>query len=187
MIRLRYFLPIFVSLILTACGTSAPSNTSMLNPLLPMPDSLTPKDPGNDIFMSALEDYIHAKKGPANTQYEFTRLDLDGDGLREGIAIMKSPHQYWCNFDGCQMAVFRANDGSFSLVSEIAPVRGPIIVSEARNNGWRDLIVRVSGQWGWDAKDVAMRFDGRSYPQQPAFAPRIQLASNAIEGLRIFP
>ncbi|HEY8191545.1 MAG TPA: hypothetical protein VIG74_03905, partial [Alphaproteobacteria bacterium] len=183
----KYFLPLFTSLALSACGTTAPPSTAMLNPLLPMPDNLTPTDPGNDIFMNALEDYVHAKKGPPNTQYEFTRLDLDGDGLREGIAIMKSPHQYWCNFDGCQMAVFRANDGSFSLVSEIAPVRGPIIVSEARNNGWRDLIVRVSGQWGWDAKDVAMCFDGRTYPPTPAFQPKIVLASNAIEGLRIFP
>ncbi len=186
MIRRVSFLLILTGFALSACA-GPQKQAAVTNPLLPLPEELTVIDPGNDLFMVSLENYVRQKNAPANTQYEFTRLDLDGDGRREGIAIMKTPHSYWCNNNGCAMAVFRAANEGFSLSSEVSSVRGPIIVSEARSNGWRDLVVRVSGRTGWNAKDVALRFDGQHYPPQPAFQPQLEIASAVISGVRIFP
>lgn len=186
MIRGFSFFVLLAGLALSSCAAPQ-KQASVANPLLPLPDELTVVDPGNDAFMASLETYVRKKGAPANTRYEFTRIDLDGDGRREGIAILKTPHSYWCGEYGCSMAVFQAANEGFSLSSEVSSVSGPIIVSEARSNGWRDLVVRVAGRTGWDAKDVALRFDGRHYPPQPAFQPPLQIASAALSGVRIFP
>ena len=185
---IRYHMLVFLLLGFTLAACAGPQKQSYnANPLLPLPDEFLAHEPDNDVFMASLDGYVRQKGGPANTQYEFTRIDLDGDGRREGIAMMKMPHQFWCNPYGCTMAVFSAADEDFKLSSEVSSVRGPVIVSEARSNGWRDMVVRVSGRTGWDAKNIALRFDGRHYPPQPAFEPKLEIASTAIEGVRIFP
>ncbi len=152
-----------------------------------MPEISAFKDPDNQQFMRAVTEYIQAKEAPGNTHYEFTRLDLNNDGRREGIVLMKTPHQYWCGFNGCSMVIFEAHDSHFELKSEVAPVRGPLMVSDKRTGGWSDIVVRVSGRMNADTKDVALRFDGDSYPPQPAFQPALQYAYNTVGGVRIFP
>lgn len=172
---------------LAACGKDAPEVVAM--PMLPMPVSSVPHDPDNEALAKAIMAYVGESKGPANSQYEFTRIDLDGDSRREGIVMMKNPHQFWCGIYGCRMAVFRAHNDGFAFMSEISPVRGPLTVSETRTNGWRDLLVMIDGRTGWDRKQVAVQFDGTTYPAQPAFLPAM-VASNmtsAGQGVRIFP
>lgn len=170
---------------LSACGTAQEHVSG--GPLLPLPTGLAVNDPGNDVLMGALEDYIHAAGGPSNSQFEFTRIDLNGDGRREGVVLLKSPHSYWCNENGCRMLVLEAGEERFEMCSEISSVRGPLIVTQARSHGWRDIVARVSGRTGWDAKDVALRFDGTRYPPYPAFEPPMKVASAVIDGVRIFP
>jgi len=156
-------------------------------PLTPMPETVGIKDPGNEQFMTAVAEYVRSKGGPENTRYEFTRIDLNKDGRREGIVLMKTPHSYWCGFDGCSMAIFKASNDYFSLLSEVSPVRGPLTVSPKSTNGWNDIVVRVSGRMNASTKDVALKFDGKSYPPQPAFEPRVRYAYNDFGGVRIFP
>lgn len=170
--------------LVSGCASGSRQQTDAL---MPIPDSAAFEDPDNARFMQAVTEYIQYKKGPGNTRYEFTRLDLDNDGRREGIVLMKAPHQYWCGFNGCQMVVFRAHNDSFELVSEIAPVRGPLTISNHKTNGWNDIIVRVSGRMGGTTKDVALQYDGQAYPPQPAFQPPVQYAFNTLGGVRIFP
>jgi hypothetical protein len=156
-------------------------------PLTPLPQLSYFNDPDNEQFMDAVNEYIKAEKAPENTRYEFTRIDLDNDGRREGIVMMKTPHQYWCNFDGCKMVVFKAHNDQFELISEISPVRGPLVVSNHKTNGWNDLIVSVSGRMNASIKEVALKYDGSSYPLQPAFQPAVKYAYNSSGGVRIFP
>ncbi len=183
MTRLTCFLLIFMSFVLASCSAD---RQAVVEPLTPMPVENAFNDPNNEIFMSAVEEYITDLRAPAQTQYEFTRIDLDNDGRREGIVIMKTPHQYWCDMNGCRMAVFKATNEQFMLISEIAPVRGPMIVSKDLTNGWRDLVVRISGQADWDAREVPLQFDGRSYPSRPVLRNDL-IASNELEGVMIFP
>jgi len=184
---IRPIIGILFCLLLASCGKGEPELAAL--PVLPMPVSNVPHDPDNDQLTKAIIAYVAAAQGPQNSQYEFTRIDLDGDNRREGIVLMKNPHQFWCGIYGCRMAVFRAANDGFTVLSEIAPVRGPLTISETRTNGWRDIVILVDGRAGWDRKQVALRFDGAGYPPQPAFQPAMVASNNLFlgDGVRIFP
>lgn len=156
-------------------------------PLTPMPDGFTAVDPDDHILDLAVKRYLAQANGPVSSRYEFTRVDLDGDKRRDALVMMVGPHHYWCAMDGCSLVVLKASDADFSVVSEIYPVRGPMYVSEkVTDEGWKNLIIRVSGQSYAKAKDVAMKFDGETYPRNPFFEPAITL-SQADHGQRLFP
>ncbi len=174
-------------LCMTLASGCASNEKPVQEPLTPMPEVSSFNDPDNAQFMRAVVEYIDSKNGPGNTQYEFTRLDLNGDGRREGLVLLKTPHQYWCGFNGCPMVIFEAHNNHFSLKSEISPVRGPLMVSDKKTNGWNDIVVRVSGRAHADTKDVALQYDGTNYPPQPAFQPPLRFAYNSVAGVRIFP
>ncbi len=170
--RLAFALLLFLALpLLSACGTNTPKEEKECSILLPMPEVAAANDPGNSLFMEALEGYIRSKEGPAYSRYEFTRIDLDGDGRREGLALITSPHRHWCSANGCPLAIFKAHDDGFSLIAETSPVRGPLTISIKKTNGWRDIIARVSGREYLESKTVALRYDGQTYPRHPAFEP----------------
>lgn len=170
--------------LLTGCATPEPPPPP---PVMQAMDDSVVRDPDNAQFMRAITEYVRAESAPENSRYEFTRVDLNGDGRREGIVMMKAPHQYWCGVNGCSMAIFKAENDGFELLSEVAPVRGPLLVSDSTTGGWKDIIVRVSGRMDARSKNVALQFDGSGYPSQPAFQPQLRYAWNDFAGIRIFP
>ncbi len=184
----------FSTCVLSACSLSDDDegeNLSLLSPaaggpLLPLPDEIAVHDPDDGLFMDSVTSWLHSQKASSNSQYEFTRVDLDGDGRRDGIVLLQRPHQEWCMEYGCTMYIFKAHDEGFSYLSEISPIRGPLVVSEARTNGWRDIIANVSGRSA-DAKNVALKFDGASYPAQPAMQPAVMMNVSDSAGIKIFP
>ncbi len=179
------FLSFITILALTGCAT-APEEPAYPGPLTPMPRAEI-VEPADFVLAAAITEYLALANGPANTLYDFTRVDLDGDKRRDALVMMKGPHSYWCGMDGCSLVVFKAADDHFTLVSEIFPVRGPLYVSNRiSDEGWRNLVVHVSGQSYARAKDVALKFDGSGYPRNPFFEPEIQL-SQADQGQRLFP
>lgn len=109
------------------------------------------------------------------------RIDLDGDGRNDGLALMRTPYLSWCNDEGCHMVVLHAEEDGFTLAGDIAPVRGPVIVSEGRTNGWRDIVMRVQGHLEADAQNIALRFDGKSYTPLGSVSP------TEVSGTKIFP
>lgn len=190
--------PLLAALLLTiplsACSTAGNNEAQVSaispaagGPLLPLPDQATVHDPDNGIFMDSVSTWLNQIGAPANSHYEFTRVDLDNDGRREGLILLQSPHQKWCMEYGCTMYIFRAHDDGFSYLSEISPVRGPLVVSEAQTNGWRDIIAYVSGRESWHAKNVALKFNGQTYPQQPEILPATTVSMLDGHGIKIFP
>jgi hypothetical protein len=65
------------------------------------------------------------------------------------------------------MLVFANKSNDFKLVSSISLVREPVTVSETKTKNWRDIIVHVSGGGG-ESKNVALKFNGSSYPANPS-------------------
>lgn len=59
--------------------------------------------------------------------------------------------------------LFRQRDGHYEHIQSFKLVRNPIIVSSERSNGWRDLVMEMSGG-GAEATQVKLRFDGKNYP-----------------------
>ncbi len=195
---MKIFSTILVALLLTfslsACGTADDDSAQLSTlspaaggPLLPLPETIAVHDPDDGIFMDSISTWLNQIGAPANSQYEFTRVDLDSDGRREGLILLQSPHQKWCMEYGCTMYIFRAHDDGFSYLSEVSPVRGPLVVSELQTNGWRDIIAYVSGRESWRAKNVALKFDGRAYPQQPETLPATAINLLEGRGVKIFP
>ncbi len=184
---------IFIFL-LSACGSGDDESHQLSlmspaagGPLLPLPDEVPVHDPDDGVFMDSVAVWLEKQGASANSQYEFTRADLDGDGRRDGLVLLQSPHQEWCMEYGCTMYIFRAHDEGFSYLSEVSPVRGPLVITEGKTNGWRDIIATVSGRSIDDAKNVALRFDGQTYPAQPALQPVHAMAISDMSGIKIFP
>ena len=90
--------------------------------------------------------------------------------------MMKSPFGYWCDMEGCVMLVFKAQKDSFTFVNPIKPIREPVYVSQQKTNGWNDIVARVSGRMGDKAKNVALKFEGNSYPRNPESHPNFKAA-----------
>jgi hypothetical protein len=165
--RIARFLPFAACIFLAACGTTHNA-------------SVTPTSE-DEAFRLAMEDYIHFRSGPRSSRYDTIRIDLDGDGHNDGIALMATPYLSWCNDEGCHMIIMHAENGGFTLAGDIAPVRGPLIVSENRTNGWRDIVMHVQGHMDADAQDIALRYDGKSY------APLGSVSMADAKGVKIFP
>ncbi len=180
----RLFLFVLLMTGLTACASNC--DTVAPNKL---PQFHAASEPDDAVVHKAIRAYLAASGGPPNSQFEYSREDLNGDGRRDVLVLFESPFYSWCTVDGCRMVVFEAASDHFKLQSEIVPVRGPVLVSDTRTDGWRDLVVRVSGRTGWPAKDVALKYDGARYPQQPEYVPGLpeEIAMANINGTEVFP
>jgi heat shock protein HslJ len=101
-----------------------------------------------------------AADGMGRTSYVHARTDLNGDGRQDVLVYLMGP--YVCGTGGCTLQVFRQDARGYRLVTSFPTSRLPVIVSEARRNGWRDLWRRQSGG-GAPATWVHEVFDGRGY------------------------
>lgn len=143
-------------------------------------------DPSDRRLQAEIQTYLAANKGPKNSQYEYVRADLNGDGLREGLVMFTLPHSYWCGWSGCTLAVFEAGDNSFAMKSKTARIRGPIVVGTTQTNGWGDIGVRVSGT-DYADRNVLLKFDGTQYPATPVEEAEVPYDLAALGGARYFP
>jgi hypothetical protein len=99
------------------------------------------------------------------TRYYYNRVDLNGDSRPETITYLVGPRV--CGTGGCLLLVFTKANGKYKLVSEIVLVRPPIIVSEDKTNGWKDLYGFVAGGGIIKGYFSPLKFDGKSYPESP--------------------
>lgn len=163
--------------LLNACS-SGESSTG----LTPFPEKDEPKD---EKLVEAATSYVQSRGAPPNSDYDFARVDLNGDGRREGIILFKLPHTYWCGWDGCGMLILKAGKDDFTPLSTISNVRGPIYISSETNNGWRDIIIRTSGTNMAD-KNIKLEFNNGNYPQSPLLAPTLEIPLSALNTQTFF-
>jgi len=170
-----------LSLSLAACGSTEEPPISYEPPA-----PHAPVDPTDAQLVAAIQQHLKDINGPLNSQYEYVRVDLNNDGLREGLVLFNLPHTYWCGWSGCAMEVFQAGDNSFKMVSQTDKIRGPIVVGQTSTNGWDDLIVRLSGTEYAD-QNIVLKYDGNAYPQSPVNQEELPYDIASITGLRLFP
>lgn len=178
--KLRNIFVLLLALSICACT----SGTDKTAGLMPMPSPS--RDPSDGQAMAMLRSYIAEQKGPPNSRYDYTRADLNGDGAREAIFLFKGPYTYWCGWSGCMMVIMKAEGNGFTVMSEMTGIRGPLIISDTTTNGWKDLVVRVSGT-NMPDRNVSMSYDGDSYPVNPYTQTDIRIRLANIPGTRIFP
>jgi hypothetical protein len=114
-------------------------------------------------------------------RYYYNRVDLNGDGSFEAIVHLVGPSI--CGTGGCSTLILQPARSGYRLVSMITVTRTPIIVSQKRTKGWSDLIVYVTGGGITRGYYVALRFNGRTYPDNPtvllALGPRAAIRGKA--------
>ena len=72
-----------------------------------------------------------------------------------------------CGTSGCDALLFQKVRGKYKLVTAFEPARNPIIVSQTKTNGWRDLIFYNAGGGIIPGYYSRSRFNGRTYPDNP--------------------
>lgn len=114
---------------------------------------------------------------PGPIHYFAKQVDLNGDGHAESVVHVAGPMV--CGTGGCDTFVFGQEGAGLRLVSRTSVTRPPIVVASTTTQGWRDLVVRVSGGGIISGHDALLRFDGRTYPANPTVPPAEPLKAPA--------
>jgi hypothetical protein len=102
-------------------------------------------------------------------RYHSASIDLNGDGLNEVIAYVYG--QYVCGTGGCETLVLSPTASGYRIVSKIAISRPPIAVLPVKDKSWRRLAVFVVGGGIQPGYYAELRFDGKTYPENPTIVP----------------
>jgi hypothetical protein len=164
------------SALLAACGGGKVSGG-----LTPMP---AVDEPSDAQLAQSVQDFMRNGGGPVSSAYRHERIDLNGDGKGDALVILKNPYGYWCGMYGCTMLIMKAKKDSFDLVNAVQTVREPLYVMNSTTDGWRNIVIHVSGRWT-QTKDVILRYDGDKYPTNPSELPPYGIVSDG-EGVRLF-
>src|SRR5579884_1152467 len=105
--------------------------------------------------------------------YSYDRVNLQAQGAGEILVALHGAD--YCGSGGCTSLVFTTRGQEYQHVTQIALTRPPIIVSSHSMNGWRDLIVFVSGGGIQPGYYAVLRFDGKTYPDNPTVEPAVPL------------
>lgn len=179
---MRFLLLALISVLLSACGgdrTASPDPAG--EPLLPMPQVGEPDDKA---LKRTIKTYLAEIGAPPSSSYDYSRVDLNNDGRREALVLFRRPYGYWCEDYGCRMLVLEAHDMHFTLAGDIHSIRGPLHVARSKTGDWRDLVVLVDGRED-KPKHVALQYDGKRYPNDPATLPAHEWAFHD-GGMKLF-
>ena len=158
----------------------SPSSSISLNKKSKQVDEQTQNN-----LTEALNSYLQelGAKSDSNPTYKTEYIDLNDDGIKDALVLMDKPD--WCGTGGCSLFVFQGEEEQFQFVSSSSLINHPFTVSETKTNGWRDLVVEVSGG-GAQPQTVALKFDGKVYPSNPSLQPPIT-GETTMEGVKVFP
>ncbi len=110
----------------------------------------------------------------APTRYQYNRVDLNDDGRAETLVYLSGPTA--CGTGGCTALILESEGDRYRLVTQLSLVRPPVIVSEDKTWGWRNLILYVSGG-GARPSYRLLRFNGSTYPSNPSIQPELPIPS----------
>lgn len=108
----------------------------------------------------------------ASTRYTYSRVDLNDDGTPEALVYLMG--SFTCGSGGCTMLVLEPARQSYELVSRMTLVNPPVVVTEEKTAGWKDLMIYVEGG-GATPHYARLQYDGDRYPSNPSIAPAIPL------------
>lgn len=111
---------------------------------------------------------------PGPIHYFAAPVDLDADRIPEWIVHLAGPSV--CGTGGCDTLVFKEVGKQLELITRITLTRPPIVVADTESEGWRDIVVHVSGGGILPGRDVRLRHDGTTYTANPTVPPAEPLA-----------
>ncbi|KAJ50129.1 hypothetical protein BD780_004236 [Clostridium tetanomorphum] len=118
----------------------------------------------------AIAKVYNLQKGKDKFRYYFNRVQLNDNIEPETFVYLVGPQ--FCGTGGCSAAIFKCENGEYKLLSKVTLVNNPIIITNNFTNGYRDIIMYVSGGGAKEAYSI-IKFDGTSYPQNPSLQPKV--------------
>jgi hypothetical protein len=117
-------------------------------------------------------------------RYEAAIADLNDDGRPEAIIYAMSDTtdpgiNEFCGSGGCSLYIIAIEAHNYKVISNISLVNVPVSVLKTKSHGWHDLTVRVEGGGIIPGYVARLRFDGRSYPENPTVPPATRAAGLA--------
>ena len=151
-------------LALTACSQQ-PESAPELTPAIP-----APADPSaRALAPTTLGAAVRAAYPDGGAlRYQAATLDLNSDGADEAVVHLMGP--FVCGSGGCPTLVLTPEGDGWRTVSTLSVSRQPIWALDSRSEGWRDLVVSVSGGGG-PSGQARLAFDGQTYPTNPTVPP----------------
>ncbi|WP_251862364.1 tetratricopeptide repeat protein [Clostridium sp. Marseille-Q2269] len=116
-----------------------------------------------------------------NIRYYYNKIDLNGDGTKEVFAYLVGP--IVCGTGGCSAAIFKDENGEYKLLTKFTLVNNPIIISNNKTNGYKDIIMNVYGG-GVESFFALLKYNGTKYPSNPSTQPKVQPGTK-VEGVAI--
>lgn len=114
-------------------------------------------------------------------KYYYNYIDLNNDQHPEIFVYLIG--SYVSGSGGSTALIFEDNNAEYKLLSQFSLVHNPIIISDDQTNGWKDLIMYVSGG-GITPFYSHIKFDGNRYPENPSIQQPVQ-AGKVVNGVAI--
>lgn len=121
------------------------------------------------------------KRGEDIAFYYYNKVDLNGDNKPEVIVYAYGP--MLAGSGGGSGLILKEISEGYQIISKLSLVRTPIIISNNKTNGWKDIIMEVSGGGATPSK-VTMKFDGKKYPSNPSTQTKLN-ANVKVQGIKI--
>ena len=128
----------------------APARRDPAAPVTPAatpPAAATPAATGATVYGGTLAEAMdrflaleHARGASAEHVTEL--IDLNGDRHQDALVLMRS--RRYCSSRGCLLLVFEGTGKGYRLNSRLVLGRTPMIATEARTAGWRDLVAPMT-------------------------------------------
>ena len=96
-------------------------------------------EPGEALNKVLLAHFAKIKADPKYIDPHQTALiDLNGDGHEDASVLLQNP-LYFCGTGGCTLLMFKGTTSGFQFVSRSTLIGGPVLMSDTKTLGWRDL------------------------------------------------
>lgn len=118
---------------------------------------------------------LYSDDNGSDIRYFLKWFDLNGDGTPEAIVHVAGPQV--CGTGGCDTHIFAKAGAGYKLISTIGLSRPTVIASPDRSHGWRNLIVFVAGGGILRGYYTELRFNGKTYPDNPTVKPAKRIRS----------
>ncbi|GAA0821956.1 hypothetical protein [Clostridium tertium] len=110
--------------------------------------------------------------------YLYNKVKLKDDDSYQILVYLEGPR--FCTERGGTLAILEEKNNEYNVISKISNATNPIIISENKTNGYRDLIVKMIDS---DKDDFRLlKFNGNAYPLDPIKEERLKRGSK-IKGI----
>lgn len=116
-----------------------------------------------------------------NVRYYYNKVDLNEDGKPEVFVYLVGSSV--CGTGGCSGAIFKKENEDYILLSKFTLVNNPVIISNKKTKGYKDIVMNVSGG-GIESFFALMQYNGTTYPSNPSIQPKIKPGTK-LDGIAI--